>query len=344
MVQKHRILYWDVIKAFAIFLVVWGHSMQFLTHDGFVWSSPINSFIVTFHMPLFMVVSGYFATSILKGDVKSTILSKFRQLLVPSVTTYFTVGIFLLILRRKEWLEGVVGILSYCVSSFWYLKALFLFYILSVLFVRLRKKNKYSVLFFFLLLFLPPFILDYVHAISTLPYFLIGLWIRHLGGLFWKYKKRVLLISVLIYSLFVFLFNIQNYNMYTNPFGWEIELFGRFVVRTIIGISGSLVALILIKAICDRNKGGLWEKQIAKVGTYTLGIYIFQYEMFRFGNMYLVGFYDSLNVFKDTIYERFFFDIGLCLPTSIVVLLISILIIKILRKNKYTRLIFLGEK
>lgn len=182
MVQKQRILYWDVIKAFAIFLVVWGHSMQFLTHDSFIWNSPINSFIVTFHMPLFMMVSGYFAISVLKGDVKSTILSKFRQLLVPSVTTYFTVGICLLLLRRKEWLEGVVGILSYCVSSFWYLKALFLFYVLSVLFVRLRRKNKYSVLLFLLLLFLPPFILDYVHAISTLPYFLIGLWIRHLGG------------------------------------------------------------------------------------------------------------------------------------------------------------------
>lgn len=182
MVQKQRVLYWDVVKAFAIFLVVLGHCMQFLTHDGFIWDSPLNSFIVTFHMPLFMMVSGYFASSVLKGDIKGTAISKLRQLLVPSVTTYFAVGVLLLVLKRKACLEGLLSIMSYCASSFWYLKALFVFYVISALFVWLRHKNKYLQLLTILLLLLPASVLDYVHCISTLPYFLVGLLLRNRGG------------------------------------------------------------------------------------------------------------------------------------------------------------------
>ena len=164
------------------------------------------------------------------------------------------------------------------------------------------------------------------------------------GGRFWKRKNIILVVATLGYLSLASLFSIQDYNMYTNPFGLEFCQIERFVVRTAVGICGSMVMLILIRTICDRMEGSLFEKQIAKIGTYTLGIYIFQYEMFRFGNMFMVDIYDRMNIFKDTIYERAFLDIGLCLPTSIFVIFLSILIIKILRKQKYLRLIFLGEK
>lgn len=344
MVQKQRILYWDVVKAFAIFLVVLGHCMQFLTHDGFIWNSPLNSFIVTFHMPLFMMVSGYFASSVLKGEVKSTATSKFRQLFVPSVTTYFAVGIILLVLKRKFGFEGLLSILSYCASSFWYLKALFVFYVISASFVWLRSKNKYLQLLALLLLLLPASVLDYVHCISTLPYFLVGLLLRKRGGQFWKHKLAVCLVSATIYLTLVSLYDIQQYNMYTNPFGWRLEQLEIYAVRLIVGISGSFVALILLKAICDKINGTTIERQIAKVGTYTLGIYIFQYEILRFGTTFLIGVYDRLNILSGTPYRRFFFDVVLCVPTTILIIMVSIVIIKILRKRKCLRLVFLGEK
>lgn len=57
--------YWDIVKAILIFLVIFGHVIQFLMYErnndeGF-WTDPIFKGIYLFHMPLFMLVSGYFA-------------------------------------------------------------------------------------------------------------------------------------------------------------------------------------------------------------------------------------------------------------------------------------------
>ena len=59
-----RDIYWDIIKGVAIFLVVLGHSLQYFYIDSAYSNTDfLFSFIYSFHMPLFMVVSGYFAYS-----------------------------------------------------------------------------------------------------------------------------------------------------------------------------------------------------------------------------------------------------------------------------------------
>ena len=50
--MKTRIPAFDAVKSFAIFLVVWGHSIQYLMpHDFF--HNPMFELIYAFHMPLF---------------------------------------------------------------------------------------------------------------------------------------------------------------------------------------------------------------------------------------------------------------------------------------------------
>ena len=67
--MKQRILYWDVIKAITIFLVIYAHGLQFFTEDENYWQTDfISQFIISFHMPLFMIVSGYFARSIFQQN------------------------------------------------------------------------------------------------------------------------------------------------------------------------------------------------------------------------------------------------------------------------------------
>ena len=51
-----RIDWIDFLKAFAIFLVVWGHIIQ----SNFPNLNTINGFILAFHMPLFAILSGLF--------------------------------------------------------------------------------------------------------------------------------------------------------------------------------------------------------------------------------------------------------------------------------------------
>ena len=51
-----RIDWIDFLKAFAIFLVVWGHIIQ----SNFPNLNTTNGFILAFHMPLFAILSGLF--------------------------------------------------------------------------------------------------------------------------------------------------------------------------------------------------------------------------------------------------------------------------------------------
>ena len=77
-----RIAWLDIVKLISIYLVVWGHCLQYLNSD-----SPMNNhlwvFIYSFHMPLFMLISGYFSTNIVSKTWYQVFKSKFAQLLLP---------------------------------------------------------------------------------------------------------------------------------------------------------------------------------------------------------------------------------------------------------------------
>lgn len=75
----------------------------------------------------------------------------------------------------------------------------------------------------------------------------------------------------------------------------------------------------------------------------TLGIYIFHREIVLLSNRFAVK-VEALNIFGDSDMGELFYEYGICLTATLLFMAISILIILILRKNKYSRLIFLGEK
>ena len=53
-----RDIYWDIVKAIAIFLVVLGHSLQYLCIDkDYCHTDYFFNFIYSFKIPLFMLVS-----------------------------------------------------------------------------------------------------------------------------------------------------------------------------------------------------------------------------------------------------------------------------------------------
>ena len=58
--MKNRIIAFDLIKLFAIFLVIEGHCTQHLL-SSFEYDEPVYVYIYSFHMPLFMFLSGYFS-------------------------------------------------------------------------------------------------------------------------------------------------------------------------------------------------------------------------------------------------------------------------------------------
>lgn len=77
-----RITYLDSLKAILILLVILGHAVQFNTEE--YETNPLFQFIYSFHMPLFLFISGYLTC---RGSFKRWNIGKRAlQLLLPFVT------------------------------------------------------------------------------------------------------------------------------------------------------------------------------------------------------------------------------------------------------------------
>lgn len=108
--MKEKIVWIDVLRVVAMFLVVFGHSMYteggtIFGEYGFVnksgeWSfsyrvlTVLVAFIYSFHMPLFMACSGAcFSLAFGKKSVREILQSKVRRLLVPFIWTSLLISI-----------------------------------------------------------------------------------------------------------------------------------------------------------------------------------------------------------------------------------------------------------
>lgn len=346
MVQKQRILYWDVIKAFAIFLVVWGHCLQYLQVDTErCWSSSMCGFIYSFHMPLFMMVSGYFARGIYKKGFWENLKHKTIQIWLPSVTTYIVVGILLIKMRHEPWGFGLAKLGLNCLTSYWFLKALFIFYVAGICFTFIYRKNKWlSIIAGVSFLVVLGNNVEFVHCMSMVPFFLIGMLLYKYEQSFWKKKTPIFIVSLIVCSLLGWMYDIVDYNMYMNPFRYDLHSIYLFAIRTLMGTFACFLCIILIRQLCEQQRNGKIVQIVAKIGGMTLGIYVFHREMALLSNRFAAK-VEALNFFgMDNVGGYLFYEYVICLFAAILFTVLSIAIILILHKNKYTRLIFLGEK
>lgn len=84
---NERLAYMDLTKTITIFLVVLLHGLQFCNEDSpATWQGNRMTIVVlSFHMPLFMIISGFFSQSSLRLSLKELLTSKICQLLVPAL-------------------------------------------------------------------------------------------------------------------------------------------------------------------------------------------------------------------------------------------------------------------
>jgi fucose 4-O-acetylase-like acetyltransferase len=79
----------DIIKGISIILVVFGHCIQFgnginFLNSNIFFDDIFFKIIYSFHMPLFMIISGYFYFfTVSKCNIKSLVESRITKLLVP---------------------------------------------------------------------------------------------------------------------------------------------------------------------------------------------------------------------------------------------------------------------
>ena len=82
---KKRDDYFDIVRGIAVFLMLWGHSIQYSSCGTFdFFENRLYQFIYSFHMPLFMLLAGYFFYfSLQKHSIGHTLLNRVRSLGIP---------------------------------------------------------------------------------------------------------------------------------------------------------------------------------------------------------------------------------------------------------------------
>jgi fucose 4-O-acetylase-like acetyltransferase len=141
----------DFMKGFAIFLVVLGHTIQ-INYTNFD-DEFLFKFIYSFHMPIFILISGYLASKSLSTsgcNVEKCIFQKAFFLLVPYFTWYFVGFILAGTFSFSTIFDNLKLLIEDVDRGLWFLYVLFLLY--CTLYISSKLKYKYIVLMIFILI------------------------------------------------------------------------------------------------------------------------------------------------------------------------------------------------
>lgn len=318
-----RNLFYDIVKGYAIFLVVLGHVIQCFMPE--CEKNSIYLFIYSFHMPLFMAVSGYFfLNSVDKVDTITFLKNKFRHLMLPSLT----IGAIncLIIGGGKLLIDSSVDVLYLAYLFFtglWFLNVLFFLSVVGCLFRKFLRNKMYLgwILLMGVLYFCPGVCL--VNEIKYLsPFFVGAIALRRLN---WEnIPIWMTVISVICFCILFtkFDFSMSMYRMSdeTLTYNYLYET----VFRLLIGAFGCIVALSICIFI---PSAGYLGKGLMYIGVMTLPIYVLHQEMLMWN--IIVG-------------------IQIChivpiLFITILIVLLSIMVYKIMKKSLIVALLLFGE-
>lgn len=329
-----RDIYWDIVKGVAIFLVVLGHSLQYLYIDTeYSHTDYLFNFIYSFHMPLFMAVSGYFAHSSLSKPIVEVLKRKFIQIMIPAITWSLLISVMVYINNPSKSFSFSLG--------YWYLNALYGCYVIFLIGNFLKQKSYYLVYPYILILIIWGQQLNVSHLISMLPFFGLGLLIRKYSSFLEnKYKLIFSVTFPLIIVISVF-YPSRLYNVYSYPF-LHTGGYGVYAVRFIIGTIGTFSMLSLIKVLIHSFPFRL-QSFVSKIGMCTLGIYVVQRIILEIMGAKLASLLYIHIKFERTIITDVIFDLFIAPAISISVIILCMHIIKLLRKNRCVSLLFLGE-
>lgn len=117
-----RIEKWDILKFVLIFLVVLGHTIEVFVKDA-QWADAATMFIYTFHMPLFVFVSGMFS--------KRTVNEKRYDKIVVFLFLFFVAKIILFMSRIIAYKKATISFVV--VNGLpWYMLAMFVFMLITI--------------------------------------------------------------------------------------------------------------------------------------------------------------------------------------------------------------------
>lgn len=294
----------DQVKGFTIFLVVYGHNFPIC-----------EKYIYSFHMPLFIMIAGFFHPVISTFD---SIKKRFQSIIVPYFIWSFCLYGFWILLSRNYgdsaklnlspfknfigvfYAQGDREYMDWCIPV-WFLPAIFCTFLLF----HFIKKIKNNTLLSIVLLIVPLIGFVYIRMFDfILPWSIniamVALIFYSFGFYLFEKISNVSNKNAIIILIFMGLYNLLFYNynikidMYRAHYGNELY----FIFN---GISGSLFVLFFFKTFP-------FFKFLQLIGKFSLTILAIQLVVMTFIKFVLMILFHQTE-FHFTELERFFYSI-----------------------------------
>ncbi len=350
--MSKRNIYIDLVKGIAIILVVFAHNIQCgssLYLENKYFDDPIFMLINSFHMPLFMLISGYlFYGTICRHTFRENIKSRITKLIIP---IFIWQTIFLLTANITNLTKGnEISSLSYQLQSYitaiWFLWSIFYNSIIVILINRYTKDNIYIYIIISILLLFLPSKFDISRIVFMYPYFVTG----YLYNKFYRgyniqdihLKSKFICIAILT-ILYISLYMLYKKEDYIYTTGVSIlkyikqynptEILDQLKIdyfRYLIGFIGSILSLLIIKLTYKRISSKIIDN-IAIIGKKSIGIYIISTLFIN-------------NLIHPSLSFRENLGYGAIIIETIIVVVLTYIITKLIEKSKIGRQYLLGGR
>ena len=318
--NKQRLWQFDMLKLIAIYSVILGHV---ILHSGYNWHDafglPINTFIYTFHLPLFMTISGFFSSFSDKDKLKKRIL----QLIIPVISFSF-INIFLNHIYNIK-------------IDLWFIPSLIICNLIVYFFLIFGKSNSIRFIIVFVissLIILSASIryLQEYQLLWMLPFFILGILLKKNINKIKGKKLLVFIISCLLYLFLVifiydytYTFDISGMKIITRD-GIQTEI---VIISLIRYLSSFSIVMTFFSLSLMLPTPSMPFMKIFSIGRYTLEIYIL--------SMCLDKYHLSLPTNNGTIYQMISIPIALC------ILILCYVLTKLINNSKVLKKVVFGK-
>lgn len=291
----------DVYKSILIFLVLLGHSIanfgggNVFQSGSFSWD-PIFQLLYSFHMPLFMGISGWlFASTIRKYSMMEVITKRLWQI-IPCYLFWCVINLLFHAYHQDTPLSSS-QIFRGFVDPYWFVTTL-LFYSILVAVVHQIAQARQAWVFASILPI--GFVIGYIPLIGygleefwfNYPFF-IGAYLmaynqdftKRLTGFFLERKKVIAIVALVAFALLFWGYSremiiyVSRYSLRGSAFGIGMQLYYD-IYRFVIALVGCILFISTFACLPSNQFQSSYWKPLIWVGRNTLGIYMIQEIMF----------------------------------------------------------------
>lgn len=308
--MKERIYFCDNLKFILIILVVIGHFLVY--SQDYQFSKALFIFIYSFHMPLFVFITGYLSKRLTNKD------GSFRlNRVVSFFSIYFIFEMLVFIISRFILNQDVKFSFFDEGECPWYLLALGIWLMMTFLFQKIKPKY---LLIFSVFVGLIVGYDDWVGTVLSLsrilvfyPFFLLGFYInkKQMLDIIDKThsKKNIIFSTILLLIVFLIIYVFANNLEFLKPILTNKNPYSYFNLPYVFPLSAlftrlfvyifALLLSILVISIVPKGK-----HFFTKFGTRTLAVYVLHFliVLLYFGSPYSTLLAEKLGAYVQIIY------------------------------------------